>query len=273
MSLLTINESKCVQCGICVDICPVSIISMNENGFPSLDEKKEKFCILCGHCESVCSASAFRHNDLPEAKEIQRDMLHEINSKNLAEYMQSRRSVRKFLPKTVDKTVLEKVFETVRYAPTGKNNQQNKWIVISKLGIIQQLNEAVIEWMRKMVATKNPLAKAIGFESLVHSYEQGNDVICRSGRNLIIGYTDANYSLGAIDTVIATSQMELMLPSFGLGGCWAGFVMMAMNYSAEVRKVVELDDSQAIHSALIIGYPKYRFSKIPPRKDVDVKWL
>ncbi len=273
MNLLTIDRSKCQQCEICVDICPMDIISMVDDGFPFAPEENEQCCVLCGHCEAVCTTQALKHNRLPEMPLIQQDKLKEMTPENLSEYFRCRRSIREFLPKAVGKSKLEKIFEVVNYSPTGVNLQKNKWIIICAPAIIRQLSSAVIEWMRTMIQAKADLAQYLGFETLVNSYEQGEDVICRDAPNLVIGYTDAAYAGGAIDSVIATSHMELLLPSFGLGGCWAGFVMIALGSSQEVKNVVGLDESHAVRSALMIGYPKYRYSKVPYRKEAEVKWM
>lgn len=273
MSLFTISRPDCLKCGICAEICPKGIIAMDDEGFPFLSEENAKYCALCGHCEAVCTTQALRNTLLPEMKIIQQEKLQEINSENLTEYFRNRRSIRKFLSKPVDKSTLEKIFETVIYSPTGVNMQQNKWIMICNKAVIRRLSDAVIEWMKMMVTSKSDLAQMLGFENLIKMYEHGDDVICRDAPDFVIGYTDVDYTGGVLDSVIATSHLELLLPSFGLGGCWAGFVMIALGYSQEVRDVVGLNESHAVRSAMMIGYPKYHFSKVPYRKDADVKWI
>lgn len=51
-------EHKCYGCMICVEICPVKAIKINEDleGFkyPEIDKKK---CIKCGACEKICIAN------------------------------------------------------------------------------------------------------------------------------------------------------------------------------------------------------------------------
>ena len=229
--------------------------------------------MLCGHCESVCSTQALKHRLLPEAETVRRDKLQEINAENLSEYFRNRRSIRTFLPKPVDKSILEKIIEVVSYSPTGINLQKNKWVMICNHDFIRQLSNAVIDWMKTMIEQKTELAQYLNFQKLVNVFEQGNDIICRNAMNMVIGYTDAVYTGGTIDSVIATSQLELLLPSFDLGGCWAGYLMIALNYSPDIKKMVGLNDSHAVHTAMLIGYPKYRYYKIPYRKRPEVKWI
>lgn len=54
----TINEKRCMSCGVCSSICPVDAISMiyqKHEGFyrPAIDETK---CVSCGKCMKVCPA-------------------------------------------------------------------------------------------------------------------------------------------------------------------------------------------------------------------------
>ena len=273
MNMLYVDQTSCQQCGICVEICPLSVISLNAEAFPATTDESKSRCVQCGHCEAICSTGALKHKLLPEMDTIRKDKTEEISSENLSEYFRSRRSIRKFLPDQVEKSKLEQLFEVINYAPTGINQQQNKWIMLCDKGKIRELTNAVIIWMKTMVEAKSDLALYLGFENLIASYEQGDDVICRHAPNLVIGYTDASYTGGSLDSVIATSHLELLLPAFGLGSCWAGFVMIALGYSAEVRKVVGLNDSHAVRSALMVGYPKYHFSKIPYRKEAQVMWM
>lgn len=62
-----IKEEMCVGCGICVDECPVGVITM-------VDEKAridEKECIRCGRCHDVCPEEAVRHDGERVPQEIE----------------------------------------------------------------------------------------------------------------------------------------------------------------------------------------------------------
>lgn len=50
-----IDKEKCIGCGTCVDVCPVSAISLNDEGKAQIDQEK---CIKCGTCEAVCPVMA-----------------------------------------------------------------------------------------------------------------------------------------------------------------------------------------------------------------------
>lgn len=51
---MNVNTEKCIDCGACVSICPVSALSM-ENFELKLDENK---CVLCRNCIKTCPFNA-----------------------------------------------------------------------------------------------------------------------------------------------------------------------------------------------------------------------
>jgi len=53
-----INEEDCVGCGVCVENCPVGIISL-KNSVATIDMVN---CIHCGICRDTCPISAVRHD-------------------------------------------------------------------------------------------------------------------------------------------------------------------------------------------------------------------
>ena len=48
------NAHKCIQCGLCVGVCPVNAIRLTENGI-EIDVEK---CTGCGICVKGCPVAA-----------------------------------------------------------------------------------------------------------------------------------------------------------------------------------------------------------------------
>ena len=59
-----VDVDKCVACGVCVEKCPVGVISMEDDKAKINMDK----CIHCGTCHSVCPEEAVRHDSekIPE---------------------------------------------------------------------------------------------------------------------------------------------------------------------------------------------------------------
>ena len=49
---ITIKKDWCKGCGLCVDICPKGLISLDELG--KIQIKEPEKCIGCGQCEAIC---------------------------------------------------------------------------------------------------------------------------------------------------------------------------------------------------------------------------
>ncbi|MFZ5596150.1 MAG: 4Fe-4S dicluster domain-containing protein [Bacillota bacterium] len=55
---LDLNRSWCKGCGLCVTVCPKSILSLDERGKISAERQEE--CVGCGLCEEICPDFAIR---------------------------------------------------------------------------------------------------------------------------------------------------------------------------------------------------------------------
>ena len=63
-----VNQEMCNGCGICIDECPVEVITFNEMNKAQIDEES---CIRCAKCHDVCPEEAVRHDSekIPEQVE------------------------------------------------------------------------------------------------------------------------------------------------------------------------------------------------------------
>ena len=66
-----INKELCTGCQICVDECCVGAISMDE-GVASIDESE---CIRCGVCHDVCPNDAVRHDSERTPEEVESNLV------------------------------------------------------------------------------------------------------------------------------------------------------------------------------------------------------
>ena len=71
------------------------------------------------------------------------------------QYLTSRRSIRTFINKPIEKDKIEQLLDIARFAPNGANRQVIKWIVINDSAKAHQISEMTIDWM-KAVKEKNP---------------------------------------------------------------------------------------------------------------------
>jgi nitroreductase/NAD-dependent dihydropyrimidine dehydrogenase PreA subunit len=273
MSLITIDQAKCNQDGICVAECPARIIrleSKKDYPSPTLDFKDN--CLKCGHCVTVCPTGALSLDWLsPEdCKPIKQKLF--VTPEQAEQFLCGRRSIRVFKEQTVDRTILEKLLEIACSAPSAKNQQPWHWTVIQEPAEVRRLAGMVIDWMRAVIQDNPEEAEARGFIRAVASWDEGYERICRGAPHIIVAHADKNWIFGPEDCALALSLLDLFATSIGLGACWGGYFYKAVNHHPPLFNALGLPTDHLAFGAIMVGYPKFKYQRIPVRKRPRVTW-
>ncbi len=116
-----------------------------------------------------------------------------------------------------------------------------------------------------MAIKKNPVAKL-----LINDWEDGKDDICRHAPHLIFCYDNEEIGSASANCHTALSYLELALPSFKIGSCWGGWVTYAANAWPALIEELDVPKGQQIFEALMIGYAKFKYYRIPPRNEPEI---
>jgi nitroreductase/NAD-dependent dihydropyrimidine dehydrogenase PreA subunit len=267
-ALFTIDHEKCSRDGLCVADCPAGIIAMTERG-PVPVAGAKQMCINCGHCVAVCPHGALALATMPlEQCPALPDGWH-LEPGRMEQLLKGRRSVRSYRQEPVPREVLARVIDMARYAPTAGNAQALHWTVIHDASEVRRSAEAVIDWLREASQTP-PMAWA---GTLVTDWDRGMDPVCRSAPHLILVHAPAEPAQMAVaNGAIALTFAELAAVSYGLGTCWAGFVMMAADRSEAVAAALRLPAGHKLLGGMMIGYPKVNYHRIPLRDEAKLAW-
>ncbi len=266
MGLITVDESRCTKCGLCARACPAGIVAMRD-GLPATVEKIEKGCITCGHCVAVCPTAALSHCRMAPEECMPLEAGWRLSPGQLEQLIKGRRSIRCYRPEPVDRTVLERLLDIARYAPSGMNTQSVLWKVILDEQEIQFLSLAVIDWMRTLQGEE-----VHGVKGMLKAWEMGRDPVLRKAPALVIAYGADDDRMAQPSSMIALSTLELAALSFGLGTCWAGFLFFAAKSSYEVATALGLPPGHHMCGGMMIGYPEFEYSRIPARNPARVTW-
>lgn len=68
IDLIQVDLKKCTKCGVCVEVCPIGTIGMDERGPTAVSPQ----CLACGHCVAICPSAALDNVKTPLA--IARDV-------------------------------------------------------------------------------------------------------------------------------------------------------------------------------------------------------
>jgi nitroreductase/NAD-dependent dihydropyrimidine dehydrogenase PreA subunit len=274
MSLFDVDPEKCIACDHCVEECPVGIIKRKAGGtVPSSTENLIDWCIDCGHCVAVCPQGALTlHNLSPEqCLPVEKSLL--VQPANFEHTVRARRSIRTFKDEPVDRELLGKLIDIARNAPTGSNRQTPQWIVVQDTEKVNELSGMVIDWMRYMVNEQPDVASLMGMERMIKRWDSGVDVICRNAPHLIIAHALKSEGTPAVDAHVALGYLELAAFSHGLGGCWAGYLDTAIKVWPPIKKILPLPEGHWSFGVMMVGHPKYRYHRLPQRKEAQITWI
>jgi len=273
MPFFSVDRNKCNRDGICAGECPARIIVMGpKEGYPVPTRDFREFCLKCGHCVTVCPTDALRLDWLdPEACPII-EKERGVTPEQAEQFLAARRSIRTFKEKKAPRDILEKLLEIACSAPSAKNQQPWHWIVVREPAEVRKVAEMVIDAMRKLIQADPDAAAAMGVSRAVASWDQGYDRICRGAPHLIVGHADKDWIFGPEDTALALSLLDLYATTLGLGACWAGYVYKTANTYPPLFEALGLPAGHLAFGAMMIGYPKFTYRRIPVRNKPRVTW-
>jgi nitroreductase len=243
-----------------------------DNEAPAFVPGGDSRCLACGHCEALCPSNSIGVAD-PDLS----DRTYPLHGANLApwqlgEYLRNRRSIRSYRETAVDRAVLEELFDVVRYAPTARNSQTVRWLLIHDTVEVRRLTGIAVDWLRHLATSDSPENADYNFEGLVKAWESGNDPINRKAPHLIVAYGHKESEFTGNDAIIALSYLDAAAPAFGLGTCWAGFFQAAAANWEQLREALNLPDGHVPIYAMMIGYPAVQYQRIPKRNPLSLTW-
>ena len=255
MNPILINEEKCIGCELCVKDCPSSYLSI-ENGKAHANSVG---CLECGHCYAICPQGAIRLLNY-DCKDEAVVPMTELPSDTLLAAMKSRRTVRQFTDQAVEDEKIQKILEAGRYSPTGGNSQTVQFTI---LGSRQNEAEAIcVDLFRKGTGL------ASRFKAFADRFNITDNFFFK-GAPLVIVVS----SRSSVDAGLASSYMEIMAESLGLGVLYSGFFVMCSRISRKLRKLIRLPKGHKVVTCMVIGYPAVKYHRIVPRKPLQSKTL
>jgi len=229
----------------------------------------------CGHCMAVCPAGALTLNDMdmddfePMPKESG------ITAGQLEQLFTTRRSIRAYKDKPISRDTLRALFRLVGYAPSGHNARVVQWLVIEDPKEIKRLSGLVIEWMRGLLEDSPEMAIGMEADLLVGAWDRGEDYILHSAPIVAVAYGPQHFrDVHPVrsEFAIAMSYLELAAWSMGIGACWAGFFQAAVQFYPPMNDAIGLPEGQLSYECMMLGYPKFKYQRVPMRREPSVLW-
>ena len=138
-----------------------------------------------------------------------------------------RYSCRAYADKPIERQKLEEILESARIAPSAKNLQDWRFVVVTD------------------VKTKLEVAKAAN-EQMFLAKAGAIIVACSNSDYVML----CGQAIGPIDVAIALDHISLQATQSGLATCWIGSF-----YPDKVRKILGIPADVAIIELMALGYP------------------
>lgn len=273
--MMLVDENKCIGCGLCVKDCLLNCIKIKDGKA----KIRNLMCFKCGHCIAVCPKNAV-YSDECDMNEIidYKEESFSIKSENLLNFIKFRRTTRQFdTSKNVEKEKIEKIIEAGRYTPSASNTQNVSYIVVKdNIDLLRELALESLNNLGQTILTSNDEEykkyKYYG-KMWIKMYEDFKnnkdftDKLLFNSKCLIFVVSDSE-----INASLASSNMELMANTLGLGVLYSGFLAFAAKNSEKILNLLEISDSNKIVTCMVLGYPSVKYFRTVPRNTANITW-
>ena len=289
MTTVSISPDLCKRCSICVLSCPLNIfIQEREKTVPVVGRVEN--CFLCGHCAALCPTGAISHQGFPKGSIRTVDAMKLPSLEQIRAMIRSRRSIRAFHDKPVEKELIEKIIDGARFAPSGMNQQTTEYIVITDKIVLQTIKDLPYRFFSLVVKLlRNPIIRTVAsftgkeakgvirifgdLEQIIDTCEKGIDSILHNAPVLIIFHGEDGFAFSDINAALALHNASLVCMGAGLGCFISGLVIPVCQKNRKLSKLIGIPKGHKVFGALVIGYPRFFYKNWIERKPPSIKWV
>ena len=189
-----------------------------------------------------------------------------IAFEEMYKFFQAHRSIRRYKKQKIPKEVLQKVFNAMQWAPTGRNMRSETFIIISDKEQLKALSNAIHE-----VLTNDKAWGWLYGERLANLAKEFEIPVYFDAPHLIVVSSQLSTPIGIQNIANIITYGRLAAHSLGLGTCWNGWTQAGIELNPKIKKLAGIR-AKAL-GAFTIGYPDYTLYRTPPRRLKHVKGL
>jgi nitroreductase len=159
--------------------------------------------------------------------------------KDVLEALRARRSVRKYRDEPVAEDVLRRILEAARIAPSARNIQEWRFVVVRDA-----------DTRRRLVPAARGQAFVGQAPVVIAACATVTDYVMRCGQHAY-----------PIDVAIAIDHMTIQATAEGLGTCWIGAF-----FEDQMREILGIPPDVRIVELLCLGHPAEPLDASAPKK-------
>lgn len=285
-----IDTTACNGCGLCVEVCPRGVIQREaETRTAFVPPNNRETCSLCAHCAAICPQDAVSMQGY-DPGDIEQLPSLDIRANELLAFLKSRRSIRNFKEKHIPDELLKMIVDAALSAPAGLLPSEVGIVIIRDEKNLTQVREELRKTYRRlrgMLRRRIPrlfIKRALGARELEQferevlpvietSLNEGAaDHLTYNCRAVIVFHCPRRSLTGAKDCIYASACSLFAAHALGIGTCISDTVASAVDNDRELRKILGIPGDRRVETALLLGWPKYRFRKTIKRRLASVVW-
>jgi nitroreductase len=188
------------------------------------------------------------------------------------QFLVSRRSVRVYVNKPVEKEKILQCLDVTRFAPSGANRQIVRWVVVSDPAQVHRVAQMSVDWMKSVRESNPAMHKEAKLELFTNAWDAGQDQISRGAPCFIQAWAPKDERTAPQAATIGLAYAQLAAHALGLGTSWSGGINTAAQAYPPLIELLGLPQGTVSFGTILLGYPAETFGRIPVRKPLDVTW-
>lgn len=256
-----VDDSQCLRCGTCVRDCAFRVLSLDKTGLPTILHPEK--CMRCQHCFAICPVGAITFDGVKASDAVKIKDLELPNSTHIANWMRSRRSIRKFANEDVDPEVLDTVLKLLGNTPTGCNARALTFTCYPNRSAMNEFRTSFLKAIEGHRDGAKLLPRWLAVPA-IKLRNGGEDMFFRGASGILIVSSDETapgVTTPNEDVAIACSNFELLANANGIGTCWCGFLKLIQNEIPELlEKVVGIRRTTPFY-AILFGKSAVRYMR------------
>jgi len=270
-TIIKVDESLCIGCGSCIRACPGALIT-KKNNFPAPIEDSWDQCIDCGHCVAICPTEAMHQRSMSPEDCLTIDIHQVPQWEKVKQYLMTRRSIRTYINKPIEKEKVEMLLDLSRYAPNGANRQVLHWVVVNDPARVHNIAKLTIDWMKEMKEKNRALYDEARLELFIDPWDAGSDHISRGAPCIIMATAPKDERTAPPAAMIGIHQIQMAAPALDLGTSFTGSINTAGQGYPPIIEALGIPEGYIPFGTFLIGYPAEKYQRIPVRRPLNVTW-
>jgi NAD-dependent dihydropyrimidine dehydrogenase PreA subunit/nitroreductase len=282
--LHVVDPARCRGDGACAEVCSKMVLEVHAGRARTVADRADR-CMACGQCVAVCPNQALSLTGLgPECFEPVRRGT--VDYQALLAFLRSRRSVRTFKNRPVDRSALDTIAEAAGSAPMGFEHT-TELLILDRRDLVVELVADVRRAYDKLLGIYDRrigrlILRAMRGAETLHALDTHVIRIVRDNneQHRTRGLDRYSYGAPAIilfhanrwsvayqeNALIVATYAMLAAHALGLGTTMLSIVPPALNNFPAIRRRWGLGDDQRVLLALTVGHPRYKYRRAVVRQ-------